>query len=538
MSRRIVSSYIFLILLFIIVTSLFSGCGTISKSDIKAVEVIFSGTTIPAANISDKNETGKIINAINKARITEGRPKTELMSGLLKIYFNKNEDQEFLIWLDPVDIKGVVYNESEDKKLYVLKEEDVEALLKMDIFKTVYLNENLPNIRISSPAGKPETTVYIREWNFNLFDGTTTGVSNVYWKKEEAMSPPVVLDSNEDFFVSFDRKPLSAEYKVMKNQEEVYSASISGKPLKLPYEDGTYDVFITAEYVDDKDSSGIVEYKFNVKIDNPIRTEIANQTILPGESVVLAFSNVNPGENISIETNLKDEKIELFELGNMKIAFVEADWYTKAGKYAINASINTGEGEKKIFFSNTVEVLSRKFPTQYLWVSSQLAEKRSEDSLNNDGVYVSEAKAYTERSPLWEGNFIQPVEGKFGTGYGDTRFLNGKESYKHSGIDISATTGTPIMASNTGRVALAMELIVTGNTVIIDHGCNLYSSYCHLDSLSVKVGDTVKKGEVIGTVGSTGFSTGPHLHWSMTLNGKYVDPMFFVNNDLLEELIK
>ncbi len=77
-----------------------------------------------------------------------------------------------------------------------------------------------------------------------------------------------------------------------------------------------------------------------------------------------------------------------------------------------------------------------------------------------------------------------------------------------------------------------MELIRTGNTVIIDHGVGMFSSYLHLSKIDVVVGDNLEKGDIIGEVGSTGFSTGPHLHWAITINGKYIDPEFLLENDI------
>ena len=115
------------------------------------------------------------------------------------------------------------------------------------------------------------------------------------------------------------------------------------------------------------------------------------------------------------------------------------------------------------------------------------------------------------------------------------RYVNDSiTSYRHSGLDIAIDRGTPIMATNSGVVNLAQQLILTGNTIVIDHGLGIFSTYFHMDSLNVENGQMVTKGDIIGTVGSTGFSTGPHLHWTMSYYRTNLDPYLFIKKPILE----
>ncbi len=112
--------------------------------------------------------------------------------------------------------------------------------------------------------------------------------------------------------------------------------------------------------------------------------------------------------------------------------------------------------------------------------------------------------------------------------FGKRRHVNNAPtSYRHNGLDIGQDEGTPVKAINHGRVLIADYMIGTGYTIIIEHGYGLKSWYYHMVSLNVKTGDMIKKGDIIGLVGSTGFSTGPHLHLAISVNDIFVNPMPF-----------
>ncbi|MCL2609977.1 MAG: M23 family metallopeptidase, partial [Treponema sp.] len=104
----------------------------------------------------------------------------------------------------------------------------------------------------------------------------------------------------------------------------------------------------------------------------------------------------------------------------------------------------------------------------------------------------------------------------------------------HAGVDIRSATGTEVFSSGAGRVALARERIVSGNTVIVEHLPGIFSLYYHLDSLAVKEGQTVARGALVGRSGSTGLSTGPHLHWEIRVFGENTDPDAFLARPLID----
>ena len=143
---------------------------------------------------------------------------------------------------------------------------------------------------------------------------------------------------------------------------------------------------------------------------------------------------------------------------------------------------------------------------------------------------IGKARAINSNLLFFKDKFIMPVEGIISGVYGSQRILNGKPKWPHYGIDIAAKKGTIIRSSGAGVVTMAEnDLYYTGGTIIMDHGHGISSIYSHLDKLKVKVGDQVQQGDMIGTVGSTGRSTGPHLDFRINWFQTRLDPMSVLN---------
>ena len=139
---------------------------------------------------------------------------------------------------------------------------------------------------------------------------------------------------------------------------------------------------------------------------------------------------------------------------------------------------------------------------------------------------IGEARAINSDLPFFKDQFIMPVKGIISGVYGSQRILNGKPRWPHYGIDIAASQGTEIKSSGTGVVTMAEDdLYYTGGTVIMDHGHGISTIYSHLETVIVSVGDKINQGDIIGTVGSTGRSTGPHLDFRINWFQTRLDPM-------------
>lgn len=175
----------------------------------------------------------------------------------------------------------------------------------------------------------------------------------------------------------------------------------------------------------------------------------------------------------------------------------------------------------------SVQISDRKFPIQRIRLSPG---KAGLEATKHELTRVAELKALKTPQKFWNGAFIKPNKGRISTIYGVRRYYNGKfaHDYYHRGVDYAGATGSPVMAPANGRIALVGRVnqgfLVHGNIIGIDHGHGVITTYLHLSRISVKEGDFVKSGQVIGAVGSTGAVTGPHLHWGLYVQGESVDP--------------
>ncbi len=189
-------------------------------------------------------------------------------------------------------------------------------------------------------------------------------------------------------------------------------------------------------------------------------------------------------------------------------------------------------GEK--IASGKVKIIQTKFPIDDLPLTKDkkdLVEKGDSE----DEVKRIRAALRTETADrYWDGEFITPVKGPIESHYGEQRRIDGKlrKNYFHRGTDFGAPKGSPMLAANNGRVLIAGPFTEEGNMVILDHGHGVTSVHMHASKILVTPGQTVKKGETIALVGSTGVSNSDHLHLGIYLHGTPIDALFWLNRKL------
>lgn len=246
-------------------------------------------------------------------------------------------------------------------------------------------------------------------------------------------------------------------------------------------------------------------------------------------------SEIRPGDVFSIKiTGAKTPEPPAAVLNNKQfnfnncgegcfIALGVVDIETRPGIYRIKLHI----GKKMLNLKLAVRRIS--FPTLFLTLPEDKVSLSPEDMkrVEREAERLNTIwKTASER--FWEGSFMLPLENDISTLFGTKRIINRKKISIHKGTDMRGKEGEEVKASNRGRVVLAEELFFGGNTIILDHGQGIFTIYMHLSAFNVKPEDIVSRGEIVGFVGSTGRSSGPHLHFGVKVMEASADPVSLV----------
>jgi len=203
------------------------------------------------------------------------------------------------------------------------------------------------------------------------------------------------------------------------------------------------------------------------------------------------------------------------------------DMKTTPGEYNLTLNIDEKITEKKI------NVVSGLFEIQRLTLPQKMVDLDHKTLKRVEAELTRLAKLWPiMNEKLWESRFIMPLQGAVIGSFGAKRIINHQEKSPHSGIDIRAKEGDPIIAPNNGRIVLIDEQFFGGKTIVIDHGYGIYSMFYHLSKIEVHLNQKVKRGDLIGLAGSTGRATGPHLHWGVRLHGQRINPLSLVELNL------
>lgn len=248
-------------------------------------------------------------------------------------------------------------------------------------------------------------------------------------------------------------------------------------------------------------------------------------TALPRENPV-------PGGIVQIGIAPLNVKRPIVQYEGQRVTVVPANgqWTALVG---VPLKAQTGKHDLKTSHGGTVSfyIQNKHYKTQRLTIRDKNKVNPNEQSMQRILREMDIQKELKTRFTEVEAdlNFIKPVPGRDTGRFGLKRFINNQPRNPHSGMDIAAAKGTPVKSSASGRIIHTGDFFFSGNVVYVDHGSGVISMYAHLSEILVKPGDVVKQGQTIGKVGSTGRATGPHLHWSVYLNGEAVDPALFLS---------
>ena len=227
-----------------------------------------------------------------------------------------------------------------------------------------------------------------------------------------------------------------------------------------------------------------------------------------------------------IEGSVGGLPLAFFPYGEGSAALAGIDLETRAGKQPWRVGVIDGDGTTRKL-SGSLTVRARAFPVQRLTLPSAMVDLDPEAERRAEAEAGRLRTLYDTLTPerLWQGRFTMPISAAgAGSGFGSRRIINGQPRRPHSGMDWAAERGTPVVATNRGRVVLVGDFFFGGRLVTLDHGLGLYTLYMHLDRVDVTEGSLIGRGETLGAVGSTGRATGPHLHFQVQHKRSRVDP--------------
>jgi murein DD-endopeptidase MepM/ murein hydrolase activator NlpD len=260
--------------------------------------------------------------------------------------------------------------------------------------------------------------------------------------------------------------------------------------------------------------------------DPPIFSTFVNaRAMQPGEVVRLDIGSNRPVTSVTVQAF--DRSVAVARAGpSAWFALIGIDLDVVAGEYPVTVGATKDNGIRTDHvLSLTVE--PKDFPTRQLRVAPRFVNPppSMQPRIDRERRRLGALFRAVEPEPRWARSFLRPIEVSVVSGFGVRSVYNGEPRAPHSGADFASPSGTPVLAPGGGRVVLAEPLYFTGQTVVIDHGLGLVSLLAHLSKIEVREGADVVTGAQVGLVGATGRATGPHLHWTVRLQGARVDPL-------------
>ncbi|MDX2013056.1 MAG: M23 family metallopeptidase [Myxococcaceae bacterium] len=241
----------------------------------------------------------------------------------------------------------------------------------------------------------------------------------------------------------------------------------------------------------------------------------------PGDAVLVTVLGVTKQPS----GTLGPQTLDFLPVADGYQALVALSVEAQLGPRALTVEL-VPDGEAETTLSGTLEIVEPGWPRRELKVARKFTSPSKAEQLRSarDTKAFSEAFDVELEPWLFTDDFSWPRPPDITAPFGDLRLINGKKNSQHFGMDLDGDTGDDIVAANAGEVVLVRDCFASGNTVLVHHGGRLFTAYFHLSRFDVKEGDQVKPGQRLGRVGKTGRVTGPHLHFGVKLDGRWVDP--------------
>lgn len=258
------------------------------------------------------------------------------------------------------------------------------------------------------------------------------------------------------------------------------------------------------------------------------RVTASARALQPGEVIEFTITTAKPGHSVRLD--VFDRSWPAFQIdGTTWRALVGIDLDTPPRIYTADIVVSAGAGQPA-HVTHRLPVVAKSFGTRTLKVDDGFVNPPPAVAarIASESTRLADLWKREPAPRAWSEPFTVPVPEPANSAFGKRSVFNGQMRSSHTGADFPSATGAVVIAPNAGTVVLAEDLYFSGNTVIVDHGLGMFSTFAHLSAIGVRGGEVLARGRVIGKVGATGRVTGPHLHWAVRLNGARVDPLSLV----------
>jgi murein DD-endopeptidase MepM/ murein hydrolase activator NlpD len=258
------------------------------------------------------------------------------------------------------------------------------------------------------------------------------------------------------------------------------------------------------------------------------RVTTSARALQPGE--VVEFTITTPKPAYAVQLDVFDRTWPAFQVDAVTWrALVGIDLDTPPRSYTAVILVSAGSGQPARV-TRRLTIVAKAFGTRTLTVDDSFVNPPAEVAarIASESSRLAELWKREPTPRAWSEPFAVPVPEPANSAFGKRSVFNGQMRNSHTGADFPSAAGTVVRAPNAGTVVLAEDLYFSGNTVIVDHGLGMFSTFAHFSEIGVRTGEVLPAGRVLGKVGATGRVTGPHLHWAVRLNGARVDPLSLV----------
>jgi len=502
---------------------------TFNEQNLKAIDIkLISGNSISETNTQDyfllsPKEKEHIVQALASITKEDFKPQQITDQYNMHLHNRWGFSREYTVLFTE---NTTVFLQDPQANLYKVGEPDF--FYSHPGFYHIYSDRLKPVVQMTLNEDKVLFNRIDKHWSYLKHDGQWS-IQKFDRNNDAVINEKVTILSRDDKLeVRAEKAPDYSHLKIVNSTTErvVFEEQVDLNQLPFPHMNGSFSYEIIMDWTDEtKFYRGESEINIPVLLDVPEEFVFSKQRVTQGDMIEVSVYNVENLEDIFFEQSIYKE-FRWYKQDGLIRGYIPTNYSIKPGQY----QVKYGNRKKGTEFSQEIEVVAHNYNIQHLVINEQI-----EQETRNDAAYDEFAKYFTpvrKQSGLeryYTEPFILPTKGRLSTEFGQTRYVNGAPtSSRHSGLDIAAPTGTEIKAINGGKIVLAMPLILTGNTIVIDHGQGLFSVYYHMHESFVTVGEMVEQGQRIGTVGTTGFSTGPHLHFTVSYYTMNIEPGFLI----------